>query len=331
MRRISRERSRVLCIAALLGALLLAQPSIALAHGSGPVLPDTWWRIWSWDPLTLLLLVMAWLMYDLGVRTLWERAGRGHGIQSWRSLAFKGGLAVIAIALISPLDALSSVLFSAHMVQHLLLLFVAAPLFALSTAPLAFLWALPATWRRGFGHQWHRHAWLHRCWTVLAHPLTVWTLYALSLWLWHWPVLYQAALKNDLIHALEHFSFLTTSALFWWQLLKPSRHQGRDYGLGLVFIVTTALHSSILGALLVFSGQPWYPAYASGVMLWGFTPLGDQQVAGLIMWLPIGIVYLGATATLLALWLSAVERDMQRRERNIPQLRIENTVIKTKV
>ncbi|MHB8627470.1 MAG: cytochrome c oxidase assembly protein [Aggregatilineales bacterium] len=301
-------------IFALIGILLLIQPSVALAHGSDPVVPAQLWSAWTWVPLTLLLLIIAWLAYDLGVRTLWQQAGRGHGIRFWQTLAYKSGLAVVFIALISPLDALSAVLFSAHMAQHLLLLIVAAPLFVMSTAPLALLWALPLSGRRDLAHRWQRASGVRRAWSILTRPLTAWLLYAAVLWVWHFQVFYQAALRDDLIHAAEHGSFLAASGLFWWALIKPGHRHARNYGVGILAVFSTGLHSSILGALLVFSTQLWYPAYAANVAPWGLTPIDDQHLAGLIMWLPMGVIYLGAAAALLIAWLNAVERAMQRRE-----------------
>jgi cytochrome c oxidase assembly factor CtaG len=285
-----------------------------LAHGSGPLAPGDFWLNWSFSPLLLLSLFVALLAYDLGTKTLWTRAGRGHGIRIWQTLAFKCGLAVMVMALVSPLDALSGALFSAHMIQHLLLLLVAAPLFAMSAAPLAWLWALPLHWRRWLARRWQRPNFWQRVWGTIGHPLGAGSIFAAVLWLWHVPLLYEAALASEPIHTLEHGCFLAASGLFWWALLKPGKRQVRDYGLGVLILFVTGLHSSILSALLVFSNHLWYASYASYGAAWGLTPLADQQLAGLIMWLPMGLVYLGAAAVLLSLWLNAVERNMQRHE-----------------
>ena len=294
---------------------------IRLAHGVTPVVPATLWADWSIEPLTLLILIASLLIYDTGVRVLWSRAGRGHGVRVWQTIAFKGGLLAVLIALISPLDALSAVLFSAHMVQHMVLIFVAAPLFVVSGAPLGLLWGLPLRWRRAIGGWWNHTALLHRLWAWLTWPIVAWIIYGVALWAWHWPLFYQGALANATIHALEHLSFIGTSALFWYVLIAPGHRSWKErtgsaarYGIGVLSIATTGLHSSILGALLVFSTQAWYPAYAANVVPWGLTPLADQQLAGLIMWVPIGVVYISAIAILIALWLRALEESMQRRE-----------------
>jgi len=211
---------------------------------------------------------------------------------------YLGGLATLAVALISPLDALGEALFSAHMGQHLALILVAAPLVALG-APLApLLWALPPGARRQVGRGWRRLRWLGR-------PGPAWLLHTLALWLWHLPGPYQAALVVPWLHLLEHLSFFGTALAFWWSVLPHGR---RGYAVGALACFAGATQGGALGALLTFSGQPWYPVYAPRVGAWGLTPLEDQQLAGLIMWVPASLVYLGAILALLGAWLQAEEQ-----------------------
>ncbi len=283
------------------------------------VTPSNLWSHWAWEPVTIALLLLASGAYNAGVGHLWARAGRGRGIRGWQSLAFTAALLSTLIALLSPLDALSAALFSAHMLQHMLLIFVAAPLFALSAAPTAFFWALPLRLRRRVG-RWTLIRRLRALWGLAARPLVAWVIYAVSLWVWHAPSLYQAALENDLIHTLEHGFFLLSSYLFWSVLLRPRRRSPAHYGSGVLYIFTTSLHSSGLSALLLFSTQLWYPAYGMSAAAWGLTPLGDQQLAGLLMWLPMGFIYLGAAAALLYLWLNSLEAETLRRE--LPRARL---------
>jgi putative membrane protein len=194
------------------------------------------------------------------------------------------------------------------MVQHLLLMLVAAPLLVLGAPPVAIAWAVPQAWRRDLGRWWRRQKGLSSLWRLLTHPAVVWTLHAMALWLWHLPFLYQAALGSELVHALEHGSFLGTALLFWWVVAQRGHHSRMGYGLGLLFTFTTAMHSGLLGALLTFARQAWYPAYAESAPAWGLTILEDQQLAGAIMWLPAGVIYLVATLALLGLWLQAMEK-----------------------
>src|SRR5205085_1430820 len=135
-----------------------------------------------------------------------------------------------------------------------------------------------------------------------------WLLFALALWVWHAPALFEAALRNEMIHALEHLVFLVSATLFWWVLLKPTRPSYTHYGMAIPYLFTTALHSGILGALMTFGTQPWYRFYTAQVSPWGLTALEDQQLAGLIMWVPGGALFTVLTIAYFAAWLSALER-----------------------
>jgi putative membrane protein len=145
---------------------------------------------------------------------------------------------------------------------------------------------------------------------VLPHPLIAWALHAAALWVWHMPLLFQATLTSELAHACQHLSFFGTALYFWWALL--CGHQKlQGYGVAVLAVFTTALHSSLLGALLTLAHTPWYAAYAH-TAAWGLTPLEDQQLGGLIMWIPAGAVYLLAALALSAEWLQAAERQVLR-------------------
>jgi putative membrane protein len=245
------------------------------------------------EPGALLGVAIAALAYGRGVTRLWARAGRGRGVSSWQVAWFASGLLIVLIALESPLDGLSAALFAAHMVQHLLLILVAAPLLVLGTPVLPFLWAAPEASRRGLGALWKRLNFLEK-------PAVAFTLHSLALWAWHLPVLYEAALNNRVVHVLEHLSFLGTAILFWFAVLGPGR---AAFGLGVLLVFALALQSTILGALLAFSPTPWYTAHLTSAARWGLSPLEDQQVAGLVMWIPGGSIYLAAALGLFAAWL----------------------------
>jgi putative membrane protein len=221
-----------------------------------------------------------------------------------KSLAFWSGWCALGVALVSPVHGLGAVLFSAHMIQHEVLMLIAAPLLVLGRPLPLFLWALPRPWRRQLG-QWGKSLW--GGWRVLTHPLVAWALHAGALWVWHLPRLFQATLTSELAHAWQHLSFFGTALCFWWALL--SRHQElQGYGVAVLAVFTTALHSSLLGALLTFAPTSWYIAYAH-TAAWGLTPLEDQQLGGLIMWIPAGAIYLLAALALGVGWLRATERQ----------------------
>jgi putative membrane protein len=252
---------------------------------------------WNWNPVVGAMLALAGWRYMDGVWRYWRRVGSGRGVSHWQVMMFWAGLLVMFVALISPLDALSERLLSAHMLQHLLLMLVAPPLLVAGAPPLALINAVPRRWRRQLARWWNRQHFLHH----LSEPFTVWVIFGLTLWVWHIPAFYQAALHDPAIHILEHLSFSGAALLFWWVYLREV-HQG----LATLALFTTAVHSSILGALMTFSATAWYPVYDATVA-WGLTALEDQQIAGLIMWIPGGVIYVIAALVLLGHWLQQME------------------------
>ncbi|MGI9148356.1 MAG: cytochrome c oxidase assembly protein [Chloroflexota bacterium] len=245
------------------------------------------------EPSALVAVLLTTWLYWRGVRTLWRRAGRGHVLHARQVVCFGLGLLTILVALETPLDPLSGELFAAHMVQHLLLLLIAGPLLVLGAPLVPILWALPEPSRRALG------GWLRRA-NHLGHVGVTFTLHSVALWVWHIPALYDAALSNRGVHVIEHASFLGTAVLFWWAVLSRGR---LGYRAGVVYVFGLALESTILGALLAFSPVAWYAAHATTTVGWGMSPLDDQQVAGLIMWVPGGTIYLAAALGLFAAWL----------------------------
>lgn len=271
-------------------------------------MPHDLWTAWNLEASVLIPLGLTALVYGWGMRNVWQRAGAGHGITMRQSVGFLGALVTLLVALVSPLDELSGVLFSAHMVQHLILVLVAAPLLVLSDFPLALLWALPRGWAQGVGHRLKQSRMLPRAWSVLTSPVSAWLLFTAALWIWHASTFYEAALRDETIHALEHLTFLATGMLFWWVLFKPNAPDHIHYGMAIPYLFTTVLQSSILGALMTFTSQPWYSYYAGLTPPWGLSPLEDQQLAGIIMWLPGGFVFTLLTIGYFAAWFRALER-----------------------
>jgi putative membrane protein len=198
------------------------------------------------------------------------------------------------------------------MVQHLILILVAAPPLVMSDFPVAFLWALPRSWSQPFAHRWNQSQTLSRLWQLMNNPLFAWSAFAIAIWLWHAPKFFNAALEHEGIHITEHLVFLLTAMLFWWILFKPTLQKHLRYGMAILYLFTTILQSSILGALMTFSSEPWYPFYKHQMMPWGLTPLQDQQIAGLIMWMPGGFVFTLLTIGYFAAWLRALEQRSTR-------------------
>jgi putative membrane protein len=259
------------------------------------------WTAWSFEPAVVICLGLSAGLYLHGIRSLWHSAGVGGGIRSWEAAAFVAGWLALALALLSPLHRLGSALFSAHMAQHELLMVVAAPLLVLGRPVIAFLWAVPISWRRRAG-AWTGVPPVRAAWEFLTLPLVAWTLHAVAIWLWHAPSLFESSLGSELIHSLQHVSFLGTALLFWWSLLRAREGRiGRPAAV--LYLFTTSVHTSLLGALLAFASTLWYPIYVSSTAPWGLAPLEDQQLAGLIMWIPAGLAYLTATLLIAASWL----------------------------
>ena len=276
--------------------LILAWSTPAQADGV-PISPDSWRRAWNWDPFILFnFTVLAWI-YIQGLTRLWRNAGTGRGVSRVQAAAWCASWAVLLVLLISPLDALAEQLSSAHMIQHILIMDLAAPLFIIGSPALVVTWGLPRDWR-----PWMRRTPLTA--VQLWHPALIWLLYAATLWLWHLPVLYQAALRDLLVHDAQHLSFFIISCLFWRLLLAPHGQRRLHPALAIPFLFTTALHATLLGIFMALAPQPWYGDYAETTSIWGLSPLEDQQLAGLIMWVPACLIYPTAAVALFGVWLS---------------------------
>lgn len=259
------------------------------------------WEQWPSEPITLVLLIASAAIYAAGAWTLWRRARIGSGLAIWQVAAFAGGLATLAVALLSPLAWLSDVLFSAHMTQHELLMLIAAPLLVIGQPLFAALWALPARGRETFA-AWTRRRGVVRAWRTLTAPLTAFLLHGVVLWIWHIPVLFDAALGDWGIHAVQHISFVVTAALFWWGMIH-GRYGRMAYGAAVLYVFLTAVHTSVLGALMTVAPTVWYPAYETAARVWQVDALEDQQLAGLVMWVPSGLVFIVYGLALFAAWL----------------------------
>jgi len=280
------------------------------AHGAGTDVPAhfDWLTSWSWDPLVTVSLAISAGLYGRGLARLWRTPAGRRTVRPWQVGAFAIGWLSLVIALISPLDVLSDILFSAHMTQHELLMVVAAPLMVLGRPLIVMLWAFGPEGRQRLTG-WSRTRPVAQTWHSATGPLTVWVLHALALWMWHLPPLYEAALRNDAIHIVQHLSFFITAALFWWAIVH-GRYGRIGYGVAVLFVFTTALHSGALGALFTFGSTVMYPLYSGRSEAFGVNPLDDQQLAGLIMWIPFSLTFLIVGLALFAAWLGESDRRL---------------------
>jgi putative membrane protein len=272
---------------ALLG---LSWAGAAFAHAeSGTSANLPWHGQWSFEPWVLTCLVLSAAWYALGTFRLWQHAGTGRGVERRQVACFAAGMAMLVLALVSPLDTLGSRLFSAHMIQHEILMIAAAPLLVVASPLAVWAWALPFEWRRAVGRFFHQPAW-RVPWRFVTGTGSAWVLHALALWLWHIPRWFDAALRSEALHTLQHLSFFLTALLFWWSVLGTVAR--RRSGTALLSIFTTMVHTGALGAILTLSHSAWYAAYAATTYPFGLTPLQDQQLGGVVMWVPAGFVYI---------------------------------------
>ena len=302
----------------LLTLALTLLPAPLLAHAGRPPAPHDLWRSWGMAPTVIIpLFLTAWL-YSRGVETVWRRAGRGRGVSGGQAAAFAGGMAALFVAMVSPVDGVAAALFWVHMTQHLLLIAIAPPLLVLGAPQAGLAWGLPRALRRRAGRWWHERRMLRAMLAWLAAPLPAVALHSVALWAWHVPAAYEAAVASPVVHALEHASFLGTALLFWWAVLSRRGSLARVPGLAMLALFALSLEGGALGALLTFSASPWYRSHLATTAAWGLSPLDDQQIAGLVMWIPGSMAYLAAAAWLFVRWMHASERpSIAPRERTV--------------
>lgn len=274
--------------------------SAIVAHAGQPPVPHDLWSAWNPHPAVIAGVLLAGWAYA---------RGRTHGrpTDTWRGRSFAAALVALGVALVSPLDALSGALASAHMVQHVLLVLVAAPLLALSAPSSALLRGAPLAMRQAVSRWRARLPATTRMARVLRQPGAVWMLHVATLWFWHAAVPYGAALEHPGVHAVEHASFLVTGVLFWRVVVGARTARGASAGLGIMLVFAMALQSVFLSLLLTFARTPWYAPYADTTRPWRLEPLADQQLAGVIMWVPGGLVYLAVALLLLVAWVRGTE------------------------
>lgn len=256
-----------------------------------------------WNTATAIVLGCLFVLYTRGLVRLWRSDAGRATLPRWQAIAFGAGWLSVILALLSPLDRWSDILFSAHMAQHEILMLVSAPLMVLGRPFLVMLWALGAEQRATIGDALRRPAFVVM-WERATGPLVVLILHAVVLWMWHVPAMFEAALHNESIHVVQHLGFFITAALFWWALIH-GRYGRVGYGVGVAYVFATAMHTQILGALLTFGNRTWYPTHAART---GAMALDDQQFAGVVMWIPFGAVFLLIALALFAAWLGEAER-----------------------
>lgn len=301
-------------IATLVAALLA--PAAVAAHGPVPTEPPTVANLlfgWSFEPLITLGLVAAAVVWSVAVRRV-NAAHPASPVPRARTIAFAGGLIAIAFALLSGIEQYDTALFSIHMVQHVLLILVAAPLIALA-APVTLLLRVsrPEARRRWIVPVLHS-----RVMKALSHPVVAWVLFVAVMWGSHFSPLFNAALENPWIHDLEHVLFLVTALLFWWPAvgLDPTPWRMPHAARGL-YVFLQMPQNTLLAVVIVYAAAPLYPHYASLNRSWGPSPLVDQQMAGGIMWIAGDLLFIAAIGAIIAAWMRFEDRTAAQNDRRV--------------
>jgi putative membrane protein len=256
---------------------------------------------WTLSPELVIPLGLALLIYFVGRARLAKRASTppsGAGL-------FLSGWTVLALALASPLHEAGERSFTMHMIEHELIMLVAALLLASSNSGAILAWGLPRPLRLALGGGWKSP--LQRVWKRLTEPVTATVVQGVVMWAWHAPPLFDRALDSFGWHMAQHSCFFVSSLLFWWAMLHP-RSRSTGYGTSAACLFATSLIGGALGALMSFSSSPWYAQYAAmGMTGIGLDPVDDQRLAGLIMWIPGGLVHGAAALAMFYKWLKASE------------------------
>jgi putative membrane protein len=266
---------------------------------------------WSFEPLQIVPTAVVALLYARRIRTL-RRAGIS--VSGWRVASFTTGLFLVLLALVSPIDAFGEHEFLFfHMIQHILLG---------DLAPLAFVAGLTGPILRpvlGFPGVWRLR--------ILAHPLVALPLWALDLYVWHIPFLYEGALHHAAVHALEHFCFFSFGALMWAAVLETlPAPEWFGTGAKLGYVALVRVLETVLGNVFIWAGAVFYPFYEHPVDRWGISPLGDQQLAGAVMMIEGSIVTLAALAWLFLRMAAESELRQQLIERGFDERAVKRAV-----
>ncbi len=270
--------------------------------GTADIGLDFWLTEWNWEPSILIGTALITGLYLYAIGPLRKRYYPSEQVRAGQTISFLLGILVMFLALVSPLDELGdSYLFSAHMVQHLFLTIVGPPLLLLGT-PEWFVKPLL------------RNKVVFKIAKVLTYPAVAFVLYNADFWLWHAPPLYNATLENQNIHILEHLTFIVFGILYWWPIFSPSKDLPRlSIGGQILYLFLSGMPSVLLGAGLTFS-PPLYAPYLAAPRVWGISAATDQQLGGLIMWVPVSILYIIIMSVLFIRWMQQQEAKQLAQE-----------------
>ncbi|HEY5001883.1 MAG TPA: cytochrome c oxidase assembly protein [Ktedonobacteraceae bacterium] len=259
----------------------------------------------QWNPAPSIYIGIALLiaLYLYAVGPLRKKYQLADTVKHSQVILFVVGMLVMLLALASPLDELGDeYLFSAHMVQHLLITLVAPPLLLLGTPG----WLLQPLLRKRI---------LLNIGKVLTHPFVAFFLFNIDFWLWHAPPLYNATLSNENLHIFEHMLFIVTAVIYWWPILSPVKELPRlSLGGQVLYLFLSGMPSVALGAGLTFSPPLYAPYIQQPIRAWGISPVTDQQLGGLIMWVPVNIIVIVIVSILFIRWMQTQDEKQHLQE-----------------
>jgi cytochrome c oxidase assembly factor CtaG len=262
-----------------------------------------WLTQWNPAPSIYIGVALLIVLYLYAVGPLRKRYQLADAVKRGQVIFFVVGMLVMFVALASPLDELGDeYLFSAHMVQHLLITLVAPPLLLLGTPG----WLLQPLLRKRV---------LLRIGKVLTHPFVAFFLFNINFWLWHAPPLYNETLANENVHIFEHMLFIVTAVIYWWPILSPVEELPRlSLGGQVLYLFLSGMPSVALGAGLTFIPPLYSPYIQQPIRAWGISPATDQQLGGLIMWVPVNIIVIVIVSILFIRWMQAQDEKQRLQE-----------------
>lgn len=292
-----------------LAALVLSGAPTAYAH-AGIESGQNPWTAWSANPLPTLFLLVAAYLYMTGL-SRWERPS--HPVNLWQRISFFSGLVAIFLALQSPLDALAEHMLSFHQVQHFLLRMV-APLLILLGAPMTpMLRGLPSWALLGVVKPVVKNRLARGLYDRITNPVVTTFLFLSILFLWQVPATLNLALRNTLVHEFMHVTMLGSGLLFYWLVVDPKPHRSRlHYGLRVLYLGLIIIPNTFLGAAITFAGDPIYSSYVGVEQPFNISLMTDQQLGGLLLWVPGDMMSILAAGVVMILWYEREEGEGRR-------------------